>query len=274
MRRQKSWLDRLSSAARWRLGAKEAEEVIGDYRELVGGRDCSEEVLMQDVGAPLFAVKLLTEPGAYRVWLAVFAALAVCLAVVGWCAVVSWSPVVCNDLFGETHPARIPAILVLSTAATLAWFRWKGRKGETLPRGCLILLAVELVWIVVVMSANWAWMHDSHGFAEMWGKMPAPIGPGRMISRSYWILGIALQLVGGAGMAVLGIIALVKARMGDRRWAAVYILAMTAVLVSLETLLLMNNAGELNWENSLSPYFFAWAALTAVGIMGTGVALW
>lgn len=275
MRRQKSWLDRLSSAARWRLGAKEAGEVIADYREIVGGQPRTEAELVRDLGKPLDAVKLLTGQKAYRLWLAVFTILAASLAVVGWCAVVSWSPVVWQELFGEMHPARVPAILLLSATAALVWFRWKGWKGEKLPRGAVILLAVVLAWIAVTMCANWAWMHDFDGFAEMWGRMPALLGPGGMISRSNWILHDALALIGGAGMAVTGITALVKARMGDRRWAAVYILAMTAVLVSLETLVVRNNLdpGPGDAWTVLSPYFYRWVWLTALGFIGTGVAL-
>lgn len=273
---KRDYLTRLSRAARWRLGAKEGTEVIADYRELVGDPPRTEEELTRDLGRPRDAVKPLTNQKEYRLWLAVFTVLAVGLAVVGWCAVVSWSPVVWHNLFGAPQRnVRVPTILILSAAIALVWFRRKGWKGEKLPHGVVILLAVVLAWIAVMMCANWAWMHDFYGFAEMWGKMPAPLGPGGMISRSIWILGDALELIGGAGMAVIGIVSLVKARTRDRRWAAVYILAMAAVLVSLETLVVMGSLDLSSGDawTMLSPYFYRWLWLTVAGLVGTGVAL-
>ena len=276
---KRDYLSRLSRAARWRLGAKEAEEVISDYRELLTEDTRRSEELVRDLGRPLDAVKPLTDQKAYRLWLAVFAVLAAGLAMVGWCAVVSWSPVVWDDLFGETHYARVMALLVLSAAVTLAWFRLKGSKSDKLPRAVPVLLVVLLVWLALVLGASWAWLHDPLGFAEMWGKMPVLRGPlaGQgMMSVSRFILLEALEWIGGAGMAVTGIIALVKARTGDRRWAAVYILAVTAVLVSLEQLTLMTARSmyltESGWAG-VSAFFYSWVKLVAVGLIGTGAAL-
>lgn len=275
MRRQKSWLDRLSAAARWRLGAKEAGEVIADYREIVGGSERSEEALMQEVGVPLDAVKPLTDQKTYRIWLAVFAVLAAWLVLPGLSPLPGGFSQVWWELFGAWHYARAMALLVLSAAVTLAWFRWKGWKGETLPRGALTLLTVVLAWTIAVMGVGWVWMHAPSGFAEMWGRMPAPLGLGGIIFRSYWVLGEALEWIGGAGMTVIGIVALVKARTRDRRWAAVYILAMTAMLVSLEQLALISythvDSGSC-WAG-YSTFFYSWVKLVALGLMGTGVAL-
>ena len=280
MRRQKSWLDRLSAAARWRLGVKEAGEVIADYREIVGGSDRSEEALMQDVGAPQFAVKLLTEPRSYHVWLAVFIALAACIGLLGASPLPLGPYMIFKYCFEWSKLDRIVALL--GVVGAIVWFRWKGYKTAKLPRAVLILLAVLVVWLTVILGANWAWMHDLPGFSEMWGQTPVyflwvRIGPpGSTVSRSVSILGDALEWGGGLGMTVIGIFALVKARTEDRRWAAVYVLAMTAMLVALKQLAVLTDMsphmprGE--WP-VLFGYFYRWVTMAAVGLVGTGVAL-
>lgn len=280
MRKQKSWLDRLSAAARWRLGAKEAGEVIADYREIIGDPPRPEEELIQELGKPLDAVKPLTDPKAYRLWLAVFAVMAGCILMLGISplsvGVYLWQWLFYNRPFGLQLG---PVVAAAGAVGAVVWFRWKGYKTKKLPRAVLILLVVLVVWLAVILGANWAWMHDLLGFAEMWGETPARVlwwELGWSVYRSVALLGDALEWGGGLGMTIIGIFALVKARTEDQRWAAVYVLAMTSMLVCLEALALlscMTITGEPTWESYFSPYFYSYAALTAIGLIGTGVAL-
>lgn len=282
MCRQKSWLDRFSRAARWRLGVREGSEVIADYREIVGDPPRTEEELARDLGKPLDAVKPLVDPNAYRLWLAVFAALAACLALPGLSPLPGgfylWHWLFENRPFG----CQLGMVLaLLGTAGAVVWFRRKGHKEKTLPRGVPVLLAVLLVWLVLVLGAGWAWLHDPLGFAEMWGETPVYVlwmrfgPPGYTVSRSVHLLSNALEWIGGLGMTVIGIFALIKAWTGDRRWAAVYVLALTAMLVSLKQLAVMTDMSMdtgPEWA-VLSGYFYRWVMLVALGLVGTGVAL-
>ena len=281
MRRQKSWLDRLSAAARWRLGVKEAGEVIADYREIVGDPPRSEEELVRELGKPLDAVKPLTDQKAYRIWLAVFAALALCLALPGLSPLPGgfyylWHWLFVNRPFG----CQLGAVLVLlGVAGAVIWFRREGHKEKTMPRGIPILLAVLTVWLALVLGASWAWLHDPLGFAEMWGEMPVRVlwrDLGWSVYRSVALLGDALEWGGGLGMSVVGILALVKARTEDRRWAAVYVLALTVMLVSMKQLAVLTDMNPPmpghEWA-VLSGYFYRWVAMAAVGLVGTGAAL-
>ena len=280
MRKRKSWLDRFSRAARWRLGAKDAGEVIGDYRELLDGDARTEEELARDLGKPLDAVKRLTEPKRYRLWLAVFAALALCLALPGLSPLPGgnylWHWLFENRPFG----VQLGMVLaLLGAAGAVVWFRRKGRKGEALPHGIPVLLAILLVWLALALGASWAWLHDPLGFAEMWGERPAQVLWWRLnysVYRSVALLVGGLEWVGGLGMAVIGLTALVKARTGDRRWAAVYVLSMTAMLVAMKQLDVMTNTcidlpGH-EWA-ALSGYFYRWVTMAAAGLVGAGVAL-
>lgn len=278
---KKDYLSRLSRAAQWRLGAKEAEEVIADYREMVGNPPRSEKDLVRELGKPLDAVKPLTERKNYWVWLGVFAVLAVCLAVPGLSAPWSAWKEPLYPLFGGRHClARIPALL--GVLGALIWFRWTGKKAAQLPRAVPVLLAVLLGGLALVLTASWAWMHDPMGFSKMWGGMliyrvgDILLDPPVTASRSVYILNNSLAWVGGRGMTAIGIFALVKARTEDRRWCAVYILAMAAMLVSLEALALLSSMSipdEPTWENFFSHRFNIYAALAAAGLVGTGAAL-
>ena len=290
---KRDYLSRLSRVARWRLGAKEAGEVIADYREIVGDPPRPEEELVRDLGRPLDAVKPLTDQKAYRLWLAVFAVLAVCLAFPGlsapwgtwkdpfsWLFHAPWGN--WKDPFSwlfHVPRARVPALLGVVLA--LVWFRRKGEKRGGLPRAVPVLLAILAAGLAVVLAADWAWMHDPEKFSAMWGKMAVDhIGDMRLdvpilTSRSFSLLGKALTWGGGLGTTAVGIFSLVKARMEDRRWTAVYVLAMTGMLVALESLGVLSNM-DISYGPAwkyLSAYFHACTALTALGLIGTGVAL-
>lgn len=281
MRNKKSWLDRFSRAARWRLGAKEGAEVVADYREIVGDPPRSEEELLRDLGKPRDAVKPLVDRKTYRVWLAVFAALALCLVLPGLSPTPAgyylWHWLFVNRPFGVIQLGAV--LLVLGAAGAIVWFRWKGSKSERLPRAVPVLLAVLLVWLALVLGASWAWLHDPLGFAEMWGQAPARVlwrELGWSVYRSVSLLGGALEWGGGLGMTVIGVIALVKARTEDRRWTAVYVLAVTVMLVSLKQLAVLTDMSRpmpgSEWA-VLSGYFTRWVTMAAVGLVGTGVAL-
>lgn len=278
---KKDYLSRLSRAARWRLGAKEAEEVIADYRDLLDGDERTEEELGRDFGKPKDVVMQLTTPKAYYIWLAVFAVLAACLAVPGLSAPWGYWKEPFFRLFGGRHClAHIPALL--GALGALVWFRRTGKKGARLPRAVPVLLAVLLGWLALVLAADWAWMHDFMGFSQMWGEMPVHrigdilLDPPITASRSFYILNKSLAWVGGLGVTAIGIFALVKARTGDRRWCAVYILAMAVMMVSLKGLDLTTNMSVTDattWENFFSHHFNIHLALAAAGLVGSGAAL-
>ena len=94
---KKDYMARLEQAARWRLPREEAEDVIADYRDIVGAPPRSEEELRREVGDPEQVVRLLVQPPkAYYAWLAVFAALAACLLAAAL-APLPASPPICSS---------------------------------------------------------------------------------------------------------------------------------------------------------------------------------
>ena len=269
------YLSRLSRAAGWYLPPAEAADVIADYREMLAGDPRSEQELCRDLGKPGQAVRLLVQPRPYRVWLAVFLALSACLLVPGLSPLPGVYPLIYKFCFDWFHYGIVPVLLGLAGGAV--WFRWKGQKAERLPRALPVFLAVLLAWCAGVLVFNWAWMHSPEGIWDAWGYMLSFIGPpGRLISRLGAIVGDTLMWGGGLLIPLMGEYGLVRARQEDRRWAAVYALALTAMVLSLETLTLMTNTYFSLADTNLTELrsaFSAYVLLSAAGLAGAGAVL-
>lgn len=271
---KQKYMARLERWARWMLPRAEAEDVIADYRDIVGDPPRSDGELLRDLGKPRDAIRPLADTRAYRVWLAAFAVMAACALLLGlsplpggerlWMFLSNRYPFTWHKRLGNIFPP-------LGMAAALVWFRWKGRKLGKLPRAVPVLLAAVAAWIVGVLAVDRFWLNDPMAFAQMWGEEKNFFG--WPVYRSFRLLTSVLEWSCFAA-ALLAVFALIKARTGDRRWAAVYILALTAVLLSWQTLSFMNvmsldTAGPGWWLS----YFRIWAVCSAVGMIGTGVAL-
>lgn len=283
---KKDYMARLERAARWRLPRQEAEDVIADYRDIVGNPPRTEEQLRREVGDPEQVVKLLVSPPkAYRAWLAAFWGMAACIALPAlgpWPFEGLYFPELFGDfptwnlyfrplweLFISYHSPFPYLYLIVGLAAALVWFRRpKGGARAPLPRIIPIWLAVT----AVPLAAIWWLLLQMDGFPDalLWRLLAdssrhIPLGP--IISlTTVWVC---------FALAILGVAALVKARTGDRRWRAVYAMALTAVIVCLSVIAILNNmeivptAGP----HPLRDEIVHCSILTAIGLLGTGVAL-
>lgn len=270
---KKSWLDRFSRACRWYLPPEESREVIADYQDMLAGDGRTEEELCRDLGKPRQAVQPLVQPESYRTWLAVFALLAVCLALPGLSPLSGMVSRFWSLLFGR-NPVSLPLALV-GVAVAIACSRWEKRRAGKPPRGVLVLLVLLLVWLVAILAVNWVWMHNLEGFWGMWGQTPLNILWVRIDPDGYTVahcFRILLKWIGGPGMVLVGLFALLKARTEHRRWAAVYILAMTVMMVSLTTLALLTSI-DLGYADWWVPTFRSCLCYAAVGLVATGAAL-
>lgn len=282
---KKDYMTRLERAARWRLPRQEAEDVIADYRDIVGDPPRPEEELRREVGDPEQVIKLLVSPPrAYRIWQAAFGVMAFCILTLGFSGTAPGFPFWELFFFRSWRDWRLPCappcnaffIAALGAVTALVWFRWKGHKGERLPKAIPILLGVLSLWTGGILLVDWFAFRDPVSFSEALGKVPAIIGPrDRMVSLSSLIFGEAL-IWSAAAMAVLGTFALIRARTRDRRWSAVYVLAMAALLVPLLTLDMFGSMDPYFVEfaeNWYLPYLGQYAATFIAGLLGAGVAL-
>ena len=272
---KKDYMTRLERAARWRLPPQEADDVIADYRDIVGDPPRHEEELLRDLGKPRNVIRPLMEKKAYYTWLAVFVAMVACIFLIGHSGfgVLSWR--LYRLCFEQGYLHLGPALALLGMVLALVWFR-RGRDEpkSPIPKGILITLTVLLVWIGLIFLFHWAVLHDLDGFIAMWGMMEPLIGPrGRLTPRSVEFSKWAMTLLPFFS-SYAALYWLVKARVRDRRWTAAYILALAAIVISMETLAQTKSMDPtLPVEAGMRANLLKCAVFTAVGLAGTGVAL-
>lgn len=268
---KRDYLFRLGRAARWYLPPAEAAEVLEDYRELIEQEPRSEEALRRDLGTPREAVRRLSQPKAYRRWLAVFGVLSACLLLPGADAVVSGLSFTLYRLFrvyflreGIGNTAQFAVVLFpLGTVLAVAWFQRDGEKGKTLPKGILPLLLILLLGMAWVWFLAWVILAERLEVLDVIG-FPFP-HLGMMANAT-----LALDILAEGAIGMFG---LVKARLGDRRWRAVYVWGLTGAVLSVflwKMLTRMSFDGSAGWQ---FPYILRIVSITAAGFVGTGVSL-
>ena len=271
------YLFRLSRAVRWCLPPAEAAEVLEDYRDLIEQESRCEEELRRDLGSPWEAARQLAQTWAYRRWVTVFTVLAVCVLLPAVLPLLSelslkaifrfhasgvdwlwWFPGLCDTI----APFR-GGFLLMGTSLALIWF-WRGSgegRSRTLPKGAVPLLVVLLAG----MAFQWliAWLILA--------------GPVEILEALTYKIADAMRLamtLGMFAMGAIGIFALVKARMANRRWRAVYILALAGCILGLSIYALCRNMdmsfGTAGWQTRI---LLQYIGITALGLIGTGGSL-
>lgn len=270
---KKDYMIRLERWARWMLPPQEADDVLADYRDIVGTPPRSDDELLRDLGKPRDVIRPLIPSKAYRVWLAVFAIMAVCVLMLGISPTAIGFPIwlLFFNVWAE-YPCG-PILAVLGAVTALVWFRRQEQKKDRLPKAILILLVVFLAYIGGILLFCWANAQDYEGFLAMWGTMRPLIGPNNAVPRLMYLCELAMIYTCPL-IALAGVLGLVKARMDDRRWTAVYVLALTAILMALlvlhlaTNLMVSENAGELAGR-----MLIRCSVTAAIGLVGAGVAL-
>lgn len=258
----RDYLSRLNRAARWYLPAAEAAEVLEDYREIVEGR--SEEELRRDLGTPRTVARQLVQKKAYRRWLAVFGGLSVCLLLPAADVVrgaLSWLfGLFLNDALKTPRYAEL--MLPLGTVLALVWFQRSGRKEQKLSKWVVPLLIFLLLGIAWVSFLGWLL------FAERWDLLNSLFPEERV-----WLHRLTLGLDALAA-GVIGMLGLVKARLTDRRWRAVYVLGLTGAVACL---FIWKMYTGMFWDYRpgwQTPYVIRYTVITLLGLIGTGVSLY
>ena len=246
---KQTYLKRFSRAARWRLGHREAEEVVADYAELLEQRPPEQDdTLVQDLGKPEAAARLLTEEKAYRRWLWSFCAMIFCLLLP---ELILTGPY----LSGQPRPIEY-GVFFLGVTLALVWFHSGGEKTKR-PRALLWILAAMTVMLLAV-AAVLACL-----FTGAWETWP----PEWYGLTAFFVLSLASTVAVAAG-----IFGTIRARTDDRRWAALYILGLTTAVISLQimTALVGLCTTDTHW---LQREGIRWAVLGGIGLVGTGVVL-
>lgn len=294
---KKPYLTRLEHWARWMLPRSEAEDVIADYREIVGDPPRPEEELLQDLGKPRKVIRTLIQKKPYYTWLAVFAVLAACILIPARSPLPFGSWPIFNNLF-STHRIPPPGLswffyipglswlfvipeipwcflfIAVGLILSLIWFRpRKEEPNPPLSRPILIALAVELA----LMGVVW-WCFYQITLLDGILYQPALIPhwfdamTGRETLHSDWMME-AMEW-GGAAAGVFGVAALVKARTQNRRWRAVYVMSLSLMMLAF---CLLSMSGSMDPATPTADPFADTRRLcltiTLLGLAGTGASL-
>ena len=160
---QQTYLKKFSHSVRWRLPKPEADEVLADYEALFSeyllGND---DAWIQDLGEPLEAARLLTEPKVYRRWLAAFGLMAFCLLLPEY--------LLLRARFNQYPLGLMSILLAAGTAIALICFRPQRKETARapFPKGLCLLLSV----LLLIMAAA---SHRSTGAAG--SKIPSLLPP-------------------------------------------------------------------------------------------------
>lgn len=262
---KEQYLKRFSRAVRWRLPPRESEEAIADYRELIFQEERDESKLVEELGEPIQAAHLLTDVRTYRRWLAVFAVLAFGLFLLAKWAWTAHSPFY-RFLWWDQMWFPV-LVMAVGLALSLYWFRRHGQKNGPLSRRLMLALAVVFAYGVGTLAWNWYVMAPQalKGLVEQY---PSVIPWQIILQRE-------LLIEGGVGCALIALAGLVLAKCYDRRWLALYILAVTlaAILGFVEFNLVSIDISAPGPEIIQTYLFSRILPVGAVGLIGTGVAL-
>lgn len=254
---KQTYLQRFSRAARWRLGSAEAADVVADYADLLDQRTPEQaDTLVEDLGKPEAAARLLTEEKPYRRWLGIFGVLMFCL-LLPELLLLGVQYAYNRYLLMDYGPFAV------GLALALIWFRPRlyGKK-TPLPRGLLWALAGVLVFGLAAGAIL------ASLFTGAWERWNWPL-------ESYGPTAQLILCVSGTVAAAAGIHGAVRARMDDRRWGALYVLGLTTVVICMQILATLSSldGADLDWRGWLMRYSLRWAALGGIGLVGTGVIL-
>lgn len=250
---KKEYLKKLSSAVRWRIPEKEAEEILADYEVILEQKSFeSDAELVKDLGNPYHAAKLMCDDKAYRHWLIVFAILSACLLLPLF---LLW-----NMNFHAATKFLMFGILIGGITLSQLYFHHKRKENlicSKLPRNLIfVLLAFLLIFLCVSGILTALFTQQSYeDFAPFCAKIVSAI------LKVYAVIA-----------ASAGIFGLYLARTKDYRWRSLYVYGLTCVILCvLVTMMQVTlSSMEPGW---LTPYLITWCSCIGIGLIGTGASL-
>lgn len=268
--KQKNYLARLCRTARWRLPPEEAAEMINDYTELTAGR--SDEELIQDLGRPKEAVekvRILYAPRELNAWRIVFGVLCF-LLLLFYKQMMMVIPHLAIP-YADVYLLFLPAAILPN-----AWFLWHRKKhnlkSQPLPRTLLAFISCILI-ITIIFT-----LYIYHAFT-IYPSLEIPpdssIISSPIIRNSVLFVEVFVYLT-----LAVAFYALIKARMYDRRWRALYIFCISVVTFCIIYCFFLRYSlwGYGVYQTNISQagfYQFLWAECPAVliGLLSTCIAL-
>lgn len=267
---KKDYMARLERWAKWMLPRQEADDVLGDYRDIAADPE-----LGRELGKPRQVIRPLVQKKLYYTWLAVFTVMALCILIPGVSPLPGGPYPVWFSLF-NLDGFLIPGVplclyfMAFGIATALIWLR--PRKGEPktpLPRAVSVILAAELVLLAAVWWMSWQiTLYPDGAFTDQAFWLPRLVYVGPFTYASH-ILAILLEW-SSIPLMVLGVAALVKARTRDRRWRAVYVMSLTLMMMAF---CVLSAFTSMDWTAAWALPLPSSVEITVIGLIGTGASL-
>lgn len=251
--KKQAYFKQITFFVRWRLPKREADEVLADYAEILSQRpENNDTALMQELGPPFHAARMLTDPNTYRRWLAAFGGMVLCLLLP--------ELLLLRTMFYQEPTAFLAALLAFGTVISLIWFRPRRAEEKTpLPKGVLTVL-LGLLMLIVVSGLVLASL-----FAGVWTHL----APGLYGTTARWTLWLC-----GSVAAIAGLFGLVKARTADRRWRALYVMGLHMLVACVMVIAVLTSMRidtlSFHWW---VPYAVHCGVVGLTGLVCTGVSL-
>lgn len=270
---KQQYMVKFGRSARWRLSPQDAEEAIADYNEMVFEAERDESKLVEELGDPVQAAWLVTDAKEYKSWIKVFTVLTLGLLLMAkW----SWTGLTFFRFSWTWSYGSVwysIAVLAVGIVLSQVWFRRHGRKSGTLSKRLPLSLAAVGIFVFGTIALTWYVLDPK--FLEVYTEtIQMNVSYLRVIP---WQITLQRELLidGGTASALVALAALVLARIKDRRWLALYTLALTAaVLCIMVEYWLRSMDLTFAMMNNLQLYVFVLVIpVGAIGLIGTGVAL-
>lgn len=260
--REKQYLPRLTRIARWRLPPGDAADVIEDYTELMTVDFRTYEEHCKDYGTPKYAVRQVSVFWDYARWMITFGVLILFLTLP--VLRLFWDQFPYFDFPEPLRTWQDPLLLAVALVISIIWFRWEGLRDKELPdRLSLLLVLLILTGLSVAMLAQALFRGEPlDNFFTTFA--PEQRGP---------LFVVILRVIGGIS-ALLAVAGLVKARLEERRWLALYTAGLTILIL---TVILFKNVTNMSLDVTAEVWYLSavWTMGVAavLGVAGTGVAL-
>lgn len=213
------YIGHFSQNAKWKLSYQEAEEVIEDYEGFFSQSGRDEHDICLELGNPTAAVKALSSRMSYGYWLTIFSIQAIALFVPYFILLASNPPLSFILSHPDVNPHIILTLAGFGVMVSLVFFRpQKKYLDKKIPKTIFFSLVVLFLFAFILGILVTVF------FYQLYDTNTIPF---------YSLLLPSILFLSGTLFTAAGIWSLIKSRICDRRWRAVYILALTLLLITI-----------------------------------------
>lgn len=240
---KKTYVKKFSNAVKWRISQPEANEILEDYNEIFSEYSNDDNSIVEKLGEPIEAAKVLTEPKKYRNWLVMFTFMSICLVIPEFMLLIM--------TFYQTPILVTSVLFILGVLGSLIWFRPQKRKKIAFTKDLSITFITMLIINFVCIGFFWGLMTQK--------IVLIPI-------KLYGVIAHVLFELLAIIVTIIGILALIKARTQNIRWKTIYI---TSLIIVFECMLIVSFLLSMD----LFVYFWQMATiyviiLSLIGLIG------